>query len=151
MEGSYKKESHWYRCRFEANRGGAAADAAGHPRALSIEEDAIIEALADSMGRRLFGPDRLRVLRLDRSRAVVSSWDEHDRELGRLKREREDSNAHFAVRPCARPELASDTSVTALRARLPPCFRRSLRCRFHGKGGRLLAAGLGSPASSIRK
>jgi site-specific DNA recombinase len=79
-----------YRCRFEANRGGAAADAVGHPRALSIKEDAVIEALVEFMGRRLFGPDRLRLLQLDLSRAVASSWGEHDRELARLKREREE-------------------------------------------------------------
>jgi site-specific DNA recombinase len=90
MEGSFKKGSHWYRCRFKANRGGAAADAVGHPRALSVKEDAVIEALVDFMGRRLFGPDRLRLLQLDLSQAVASSWGEHDRELTRLKREREE-------------------------------------------------------------
>jgi hypothetical protein len=34
-----------YRCRFEANRGIVAAAVAGHPTALQIKEERIVEAL----------------------------------------------------------------------------------------------------------
>jgi hypothetical protein len=124
MEGSFKKGSHWYRCRFEANRGGAAADAVGHPRALSVKEDAVIDALIDFMSRRLFGPDRLRLLKLDLSQAVASSWDEHDRELARLRREREESSARSADRPSASRSTTTHTTRSSPR---PTCESRNWR------------------------
>ena len=63
MEGSHQKGSNWYRCQFVYRRGIAAADAAGHPRVLGIREEVVLEQLFDFLGRRLFGPDRLRLLR----------------------------------------------------------------------------------------
>ena len=62
MEGSHQKGSNWYRCQFVYRRGIAAADAAGHPRVLGIREEVVLEPLFDFLGRRLFGPDRLRLL-----------------------------------------------------------------------------------------
>ncbi|MBB4661776.1 recombinase family protein [Conexibacter arvalis] len=63
MEGSHQRHANWYRCRFVWTRGGIAADRAGHPRALGIRESDILDHLIDFMGRQLFGPERLRLLR----------------------------------------------------------------------------------------
>ncbi len=89
MEGSHQKGNNWYRCRFVYNRGAIAADAAGHPRALGIKEETILAELQDFMGRRLFGPDRLRFLRAELAKSVASDWQDHDEELAKLEKERE--------------------------------------------------------------
>jgi site-specific DNA recombinase len=93
MEGSHQKGKNWYRCRFVWNRGAVAADQAGHPRALGIKEEVILDHLLDFMDRRLFGPDRLRLLRHDLARSVAATWQEHDGELARLKAERDQLDA----------------------------------------------------------
>lgn len=90
MEGTHQRHANWYRCRFEANRGAVAADVAGHPRALQIKEDVILDHLLEFMGRRLFGPDRLRLLREDLARSVTEVWRDHHAELDRLRLELED-------------------------------------------------------------
>jgi site-specific DNA recombinase len=90
MEGTHQRHANWYRCRFEANRGAVAATVAGHPTALQIKEERIVEALIEFMGRRLFGPDRLRLLRDDLARSVADSLREHDADLARLRVERDD-------------------------------------------------------------
>jgi site-specific DNA recombinase len=90
MEGSHKKGANWYRCRFVSQRGYAAADAAGHPRALGIKEEAIREAAFDFLGRRLFGPDRLSLLRDELAREGAHADGDHDRELAQLNDEREE-------------------------------------------------------------
>jgi site-specific DNA recombinase len=90
MEGTYQRDSKWYRCRFSTSRGQVAADVAGHPRALQIKEELILDELLDFMGRRLFGPARLRLLRDDLARTIADDWREHDAELQRLEREIED-------------------------------------------------------------
>jgi len=87
MEGSHQKGSNWYRCQYVSRRGAAGADAAGHPRVLGIKEDVVLEPLFDFLSRRIFGPDRLRLLRRELSHAAAS-WHEHDSELDRLKRRR---------------------------------------------------------------
>lgn len=89
MEGSHQKGNNWYRCRFVYNRGAIAADAAGHPRALGIKEETILTELQDFMGERLFGPDRLRLLRDELAKSVSSDWQDHDEELAKLEKERE--------------------------------------------------------------
>jgi recombinase-like zinc beta ribbon protein len=89
MEGSHQRDSNWYRCRFVWNRGKVAADTAGHPRSLQIKEETILREVIDFMGRRIFGPDRLRLLRLDLARSIGDSWREHDTEVKRLEREQE--------------------------------------------------------------
>ena len=89
MEGTHQRHSNWYRCRFVWNRGKVAADAAGHPRSLQIKEETILQEVIDFMGRRIFGPDRLRLLRLDLARSIGDSWREHDAEIQRLEREQE--------------------------------------------------------------
>jgi hypothetical protein len=58
--------------------------------ALSVKEDTVIDALVDFMGRRLSARIVFACWQLDLSRAVASSWDEHDGELARLRREREE-------------------------------------------------------------
>jgi hypothetical protein len=42
------------------------------------------------MGRRLFGPERLRLLRDELARSVAESWHEHDTQLARLRLELQD-------------------------------------------------------------
>ena len=89
MEGSHQRGNNWYRCRFVYNRGAIAADAAGHPRALGIKEETILAELQDFMSRRLFGPDRLRHLQNELAKSVASDWQDHDEELAKLEKERE--------------------------------------------------------------
>ena len=89
MEGSNQKGKNWYRCRFVWNRGAVAADQAGHPRALGIKEEDILDHLLEFMGRRLFSPDRLRLLRHDLARSVTTTWQTHDAELAHLAHERD--------------------------------------------------------------
>ncbi len=89
MEGSHQKGKNWYRCRFVWNRGAVAADQAGHPRTLGIKEEVILDQLLDFMQRRIFGPDRLRLLRHDLARTARTEWRDHDGELARLKGELE--------------------------------------------------------------
>lgn len=90
MEGTYQKGSKWYRCRFSSSRGHVAAELAGHPRALQIKEELILHQLLDFMGRRLFGSERLRLLRDDLARTLADGWREHDARLQRLEHELED-------------------------------------------------------------
>ena len=90
MEGSHQKGSNWYRCRFVTLRGPAAADATGHPRVLGIKEDIVLDAAFDFLGRRVFGPDRLSLLRGELARFADSGDDERQAELVRLAREREE-------------------------------------------------------------
>jgi site-specific DNA recombinase len=87
MEGSHQKGSNWYRCQYVSRRGPIAADVAGHPRVLGIKEETVLEAVLDFLGERVFGPERLRLLRLELARAAGTAWQEHDVELDRLKRE----------------------------------------------------------------
>jgi len=93
MEGSHQKGQNWYRCRFVWNRGAVAADQAGHPRTLGIKEEVILDQLLDFMERRLFGPDRLRLLRHDLARSARTEWRDHDGEVARLKGELESVNS----------------------------------------------------------
>ncbi len=58
-----KKATTEYRCQFVSRRGVAGADAAGHPRVLGIKEDIILEHTLDFLARRIFGPERVRLLR----------------------------------------------------------------------------------------
>jgi site-specific DNA recombinase len=90
MEGSHQKGSNWYRCQFARRRGGAAAIAAGHPQVLGIKEDKVLDAVLDFLAERIFGPDRMRLLRAELATAETDSWREHDAELQRLRRERID-------------------------------------------------------------
>ncbi len=86
MEGSHQKNSNWYRCQFVYKRGVAAADAAGHPRVLGIKEDAILEPLFDFLSRRVFGPDRLRLLRDELAQSVAGNWSDHAAQAADLAR-----------------------------------------------------------------
>jgi site-specific DNA recombinase len=90
MEGSHQKGSNWYRCLFVYRRSITAADVAGHPRVIGIRENAIVEELFDFLSERIFGPDRLRLLRDELAGSVASAWDEHQLELDQLKRELEE-------------------------------------------------------------
>jgi site-specific DNA recombinase len=89
MEGSHQKGKNWYRCRFVYHRGGIAADAAGHPRALGIKEEKIIPYLFDFMDRRLFGPERLELLKAELANSAAADWQGHDDEEHKLTHESE--------------------------------------------------------------
>lgn len=90
MEGSHQKHKNWYRCQYVTRRGPVAADVAGHPRVLGIKEEVILDAVLDFLGRRIFGPDRLRLLRAELAQATATSWKDHDAELERLGHEQRD-------------------------------------------------------------
>jgi site-specific DNA recombinase len=90
MEGSHQKHKNWYRCQYVSRRGPIAADITGHPRVLGVKEDTILDAVLDFLGRRIFGPDRLRLLRDELARATTASWKDHDTELERLHHEQRD-------------------------------------------------------------
>ena len=87
MEGSHQKGSNWYRCQFVYRRGIAAADAAGHPRVLGIREEVVLEPLIDFLGRRLFGPDRLRLLHDELATSLADSDDSGAAELAGVDRQ----------------------------------------------------------------
>jgi hypothetical protein len=89
MEGSHQKGKNWYRCRFVYHRGAIAADAAGHPRTIGIKGEKILPELPDFMGRRLFGPDRLQLLRAELAKSAAADWQEHDNQEAKLQREAE--------------------------------------------------------------
>jgi hypothetical protein len=87
MSGSHQKGANWYRCQFVDRHGLAAARATGHPRVLGIREEVVLAELFDVLSRRLFGPARLDLLREDLARASAGGWDQHEREIARLRRE----------------------------------------------------------------
>jgi hypothetical protein len=91
MEGTHQKGSNYYRCRFSAGRGNSAADAAGHPRALQIKDDTLFQALLGFMDYRLFGPERLKLLRNEL--AGGTNADEH-RQTGELESPTAEESPH---------------------------------------------------------
>ncbi len=88
MEGSHQKGSNWYRCQYVSRRGEAAADLTGHPRVLGIKEDVVLDALRGFMSERLFGPERLKLLRAELADAATDgAWQERDSRLADLRAE----------------------------------------------------------------
>jgi hypothetical protein len=90
MEGTHQKGSNYYRCRVNATRGNSAARVAGHPGALQIKEDIVLDAVLEFMDRRLFGPERLKRLRDELARASGDQDDQPTEELKRLRGELKD-------------------------------------------------------------
>ena len=90
MEGSHQKGSNWYRCQYVSRRGTAAANVAGHPRVLGIKEDVVLDAVRGFMSERLFGPERLVLLRDELAAAANDgAWKERDSRLTDLRAEEE--------------------------------------------------------------
>jgi hypothetical protein len=88
MEGSCQRDEHWMRCQYVSRRGVAAADLSDHPRVLGIKESVLIDAVRGFMGERLFGPERLSLLREELlDAATEGAWQERDSELARLHAE----------------------------------------------------------------
>ncbi len=88
MEGSHQKGSNWYRCQYARRRGEAAADLSGHPRVLGIKEDVVLDAVRGFMSERLFGPERLDLLRDELAEAASDgAWQERDSRLANLRAE----------------------------------------------------------------
>ncbi|MGH2904715.1 MAG: recombinase family protein, partial [Solirubrobacteraceae bacterium] len=85
MEGSHQKGSNWYRCQYVYRRGAAAATLVDHPKVHGIKEDKILGPILDFLARRVFGPDRLRLLRDELADATASTWQEHGSEVERLE------------------------------------------------------------------
>jgi len=90
MEGTHQKGSNYYRCRVNTIRGNSAARVAGHPGALQIKEDIVLDAVLEFMDRRLFGPERLERLREELARASGDQDDQPTEELKRLRGELKD-------------------------------------------------------------
>lgn len=84
MEGSHQRGSNWYRCQYVSARGIAAADAAGHPRTLGVKEDHLLQAAVDFLGRRLFGPERIALLRQELTVASTGDTSNEARERVQL-------------------------------------------------------------------
>jgi hypothetical protein len=90
MEGTHQKGSNYYRCRVNATRGNSAARVAGHPGALQIKEDIVLDAVLEFIDRRLFGPERLKRLRDELARASSDQDDQPTEELKRFRGELKD-------------------------------------------------------------
>jgi site-specific DNA recombinase len=108
MEGSHQKGSNWYRCQYVYERGVAAAEAVGRPKVLGVKEEVVLEAIREFMAERLFGPDRLRLLRKDLVTATCAEKaDPGEAERDRLKAERQKIEAAMR-RPALRLEEHDD-------------------------------------------
>jgi hypothetical protein len=90
MEGTHQKGSNYYRYRVNATRGNSVARVAGHPGALQIKENTVLDATLEFMDRRLFGPERLEHLREELARASGDQDDQPIEELERLRGELKD-------------------------------------------------------------
>jgi hypothetical protein len=78
MEGSHQRGTNWYRCQYVYRRGPAAAVLADHPKVHGVKEDRLLEPILDFLSRRVFGADRLRLLRDELAASTASFWEEHD-------------------------------------------------------------------------
>lgn len=87
MEGSHQKGSNWYRCQYVYRRGSAATMITGHPKVYGVKEDKILGPVLDFLARRVFGPDRLQLLRDELGAATASTWANHASDLKRLEDE----------------------------------------------------------------
>jgi hypothetical protein len=98
MEGAHQKGSNWYRCQYTRRRSQAAATHADHPPVLGIKEEKVREAALDFLARRVFEPDRLRLLRDELADATASTWVAHAADLDRHESELRDIEPHCACR-----------------------------------------------------
>jgi site-specific DNA recombinase len=87
MEGCNQRGNNWYRCQYVTRRGVIAAEIAGHPRVLGIKEDTVLDAVNDFLAERLFGPDRLRLLRHELARANGAEGKQYDAQAKQLTAE----------------------------------------------------------------
>lgn len=125
MEGSHQKGANWYRCQYVYKRGIAAADAAGHPRVLGVKEADILEPLFEFLGRRVFGPERLELLRHELAEVAAAGGDEHAAEAAALARNL-DANQQAVDRQALRLEEHDDPAhpvVAAAKRRIEELAR----------------------------
>jgi DNA invertase Pin-like site-specific DNA recombinase len=87
MEGSHQRGNNWYRCQYVRRRGSVAAAHAEHPQVLGIKEEKLLHPILDFLARRVFGPDRLHLLREELADSTASTWEQHTAELKRLEKE----------------------------------------------------------------
>src|SRR4029077_706079 len=80
---------------FELAR--TAASATDHPPVLGIKEEKIREAVLDFLARRVFGPDRLCLLRDELANATASTWETHAGDLSRHESELRDIGRSLRV------------------------------------------------------
>jgi site-specific DNA recombinase len=97
MEGSHQKGSNWYRCQFARRRGDAAATLADHPKVLGVKEERLLDSVLDFLARRVFSPDRLRLLRDELAASTASTWEEHNSEVERLEGELDKLNRSLRI------------------------------------------------------
>jgi site-specific DNA recombinase len=97
MEGSHQRGSNWYRCQYVYRRGAAAAAATEHPKVLGIKEANLLDPILDFLSRRLFGADRLRLLRDELADSTASTWEHHDADAERLEDELRKINRSLRV------------------------------------------------------
>jgi site-specific DNA recombinase len=97
MDGSHQKGSNWYRCQYARRRSQAAAIHADHPQVLGIKEEKVLEAALDFLARRVFGPDRLRLLRNELADATASTWKTHAADLDHRENELRDIERSLRV------------------------------------------------------
>ncbi len=74
MEGSHQKLSNYMRCLYAQNHGVGAAQETGHPKSLQVKEQIILDEVLDFLIRRVFGPDRLALLRDDLTTTPTGPW-----------------------------------------------------------------------------
>jgi site-specific DNA recombinase len=116
MEGCHQKGSNWYRCQYVTRRGPIAADIADHPRVLGVKEANVLNPVLDFLARRIFGPDRLRLLRAELADSTTATWREQDAELERLTGELRDIDRSLH-RQTLRLEEHEDSDPSSRRAR----------------------------------
>src|ERR1035437_943294 len=81
------RRGHRHDRRVSRRRGSAAAEYAEHPQVLGIKEDNLLEPILSFLARRVFGPERLCLLRDELADATASTWEDHNTELERLQGE----------------------------------------------------------------
>jgi len=62
----------------------------GTLRVLGIKEQNVLDPLFEFLGRRIFGPERLRLLRAELASSVADTWRDHKADLERLRHELSD-------------------------------------------------------------
>jgi len=86
MFGRTRKSNTYYACQPKANNRGRPDNYAGHPRSIDIREDAVLDAVAGVLARRVFGPQRAELLAADIAGADDRAVIERDHQRDRLQR-----------------------------------------------------------------
>jgi site-specific DNA recombinase len=85
LQGSYQRHKPWMRCQYLQRRGGAATAISGHPKSLQLQEQPIVDAIVQFLGRTIFNPDRLHTLSSEIAAATATGWQEHAQHIEELR------------------------------------------------------------------